>query len=624
MEIELIEIRDFIALYPPFDVLDEEVLNSLPKKLTIRYFRQGSLFPDLDNDTKNLYILRTGAIELRNQYDQLIDKLAEGDIYFNDAYNLDKQNDNSLKGVCIEDTLVYLLEYTELELLKEKSDDFKRQLDQSINKRLRHAVELTQSADMRDLSAMNLEVGGLTDRLPVIIDATTSIKDAAQKMTTEYVSSILITDNNKLTGLLTDKDIRSRCVATGLNYDEPVSRIMSKRLEKVFDTTLLSEALLLMTRNKIHHLPVIKGDSPVGILTTSDVVRHLSANPTLIATDIYKANSVDALTKISARLPELQLQLSLSSATSKHIGEVFSSITDAITSRLLELAEELYGVAPVDYVWTAGGSQARNEQTSHSDQDNALIISDQLKPENEEYFEKLAKFVCDGLNACGYIYCPGDAMASNVQWRQPLKTWMNKFSRWISSPEPKALMLSSIFFDLRPVSGNFSLFDELQKNILEQTKNNEFFISHMVGNALTHQPPLGFFRNFVMVQNDKHKNTLDVKHRGVVPIIDIARVIALDNGIKATNTVERLNEAFKCNALSAEMHDNLIDALEYIGSLRIRHQAKQIHAGLPADNYLPPEELSGLEKNHLKDSFSIIKTMQQFFESRYPGSRMGL
>jgi len=624
MEIELIEIRDFIALYPPFDVLDEEALNSLPRKLTIRYFRQGSFFPDLDKDSKNLYILRTGAIELRNQYDQLIDKLAEGDIYFDDAYNLYNQNDNSFKGLCIEDTLVYLLKYTELELLKEQSDDFKRQLDQSINKRLRHAVELTQSADMRDLSAMNLEVGGLTDRLPVIIDAATSIKDAAHKMTTEFVSSILITDNNKLTGLLTDKDIRSRCVATGLSYDEPVSRIMSKRLEKVFDTTLLSEALLLMTRNKIHHLPVMNGDSPVGVLTTSDVVRHLSANPTLIATDICKANSVDALTKISARLPELQLQLSLSSATSKHIGEVFSSLTDAITSRLLELAEELYGPAPVDYVWAAGGSQARNEQTSHSDQDNALIISDQLKPEYEEYFKKLANFVCDGLHACGYIYCPGDAMASNVQWRQPLKAWMNKFSRWISSPEPKALMLSSIFFDLRPVSGNFSLFYKLQKQILEKTKNNEFFVSHMVGNALTHQPPLGFFRNFVMVQNDKHKNTLDVKHRGIVPIVDIARVIALDNGIKATNTVERLNEAFKCNALSAEMHDNLIDALEYIGSLRIRHQAKLIHAGLPADNYLPPEELSGLEKNHLKDSFSIIKTMQQFFESRYPGSRMGL
>jgi len=126
----------------------------------------------------------------------------------------------------------------------------------------------------------------------------------------------------------------------------------------------------------------------------------------------------------------------------------------------------------------------------------------------------------------------------------------------------------------------------------------------------------------VMVHDDKHKNTLDVKHRGVVPIVDIARVLALDNGLKETNTVDRLDAALACKALSVEMHDNLIDALEYIGSLRIRHQAKQIRAGLSADNYLPIKELSGLEKNHLKDSFSIIKTMHQVFETRYPSSRM--
>ena len=619
MEIELIEIRDFIALHPPFDVLDELALNNLPKKLTIRYFRQGSIFPDLSIKEKKLYVIRTGAIELRNSHEQLVDKLSEGDIYL-----ADNISSKDLNGICIEDTLVYLLDYKDLVILQNQFKGFELQFNQSINERLRHAVELTQSADMRDLSAMKLEVSGLTDRLPVIVDVTTSIQKAAKIMSEQHVSSILVTEKNKLVGLLTDKDLRTRCIAVGLNYNEPVSCVMTTELKTVLDKTLLSEALLLMTRNKIHHLPVLKGVEPIGVLTTSDVIRHLSANPALIATDIYKANSVDALKKISSKLPELQLQLSLSSATAKHIGEVFSSITDAITSRLLVLAEELYGVPPVEYVWTAGGSQARNEQTSHSDQDNALVISDKLIPGQEAYFEKLANFVCDGLDVCGYVYCPGDAMASNTQWRQPLKVWMKNFSHWINSPEPKALMLSSIFFDLRPVYGSFSLFNQLQDAVLEQTKNNELFISHMVGNALTHQPPLGFFKSFVMVQDDKHKNTLDVKHRGIVPIVDIARVIALDNGIKAINTVDRLNAAFKCHALSEEMRDNLIDALEYIGSLRIRHQAKQIRAGLSPDNYLPPDELSGLEKNHLKDSFSIIKTMQQFLESRYPGSRMGL
>lgn len=620
MEIELVEIRDFIAQHSPFDVLDNAALNNLPKDLTIRYFRRGSPFPAPDITNKNLYIIRSGAIEFRDSQDQLIDKLAEGDLYLLECHPAESSketNEGSIGGICAEDTLVYSLPCEKLTHLRQQFELFDRHFNPSINARLRDAVESTHAADMRDLSAMKLEVSGLTDRVPVIVDTALSIQQAAKLMTEEHVSSILVTADNKLAGLLTDRDIRSRCVGQGVNATEPVSRIMTTDLETVTHSTLLADALLLMTRNQIHHLPVLKNNMPIGILTTSDVIRHLTTNPTLVATDIYKANSVEALKKISTRLPELQLQLSLSSATAKHIGEVFSSITDAITCRLLELAEAELGQAPVKYVWAAGGSQARNEQTSHSDQDNALIISNDYKTEHEEYFKRLANFVCDGLDACGYIYCPGNAMASNPEWRQPLKVWSGYFKRWINSPEPKALMLSSIFFDLRSVYGDGSLLESLQSDVLNRTKNNELFTSQMVNNALTHKPPLGFFRNFVMVQDDKHKNTLNVKHRGIVPIVDIARVIALDNGISATNTVERLDAALECKALSREMHDNLIDAMEFIGSLRIRHQARQIRAGLPADNYLPPDELSGLEKSHLKDSFSIIKTMQQFFESRY-------
>ena len=173
MEIELIEIRDFIAQHPPFDVLSDEALNNLPKYLTIRYFRQGSTFPDLTLENKSLYIVRSGAIDIRNQHAQLIDKLAEGDLYLLD------ENSNKLKGICVEDTLVYLLGYEKLELLKNQSDEFSRQFNQSIDERLRHAVKLTQTDDMRDLSAMKLEVNALTVRPPVIVDVLTTIQEAA-------------------------------------------------------------------------------------------------------------------------------------------------------------------------------------------------------------------------------------------------------------------------------------------------------------------------------------------------------------------------------------------------------------------------------------------------------------
>ena len=613
MEIELIEIRDFIMMHQPFDVLDKNALNEITNSLTIKYMRRGSVFSESNEMNEYLYIIRTGAIEFRDNENQLTNKLAEGDIYYSEDK---KQNVEQEQAISVEDTILYLLPIEKLNKFREQNKEFDQHFNQSINERLRTAVELTHTADMRDLSAMKLEVSSLTDRKPVIVDASLSIQNAAQLMTKEQVSSILVTEDDVLKGLLTDKDIRSRCVAQNLSFTQPVSSIMTTDLVTVGHNTLLSEALLAMTRKQVQHLPIIKKHVPIGILTSSDIVRHLTTSPTLIATDIYKAHTIKALKKISVRLPELQLQLSLSSATAKHIGEVFSSITDAITCRLIELAEIELGVAPVKYVWAAGGSQARNEQTSHSDQDNALIMSDEYNDEHADYFKALANFVCDGLNDCGYVYCPGNAMASNDEWRQPIKRWHSYFSNWISEPEPKSLMLSSIFFDLRPVYGETSLFDELQSKMLSKTKSNQLFISHMIGNALTHKPPLGFFRNFLMVQNDKHKNALNIKLRGIVPIVDIARVVALKYGLKETNTIDRLYAASECKGISSEMHGNLIDALEFISSLRIRHQAEQIRKGIDADNYLPIEELSGLEKSHLKDSFDIIKTMQQFFESR--------
>jgi CBS domain-containing protein len=297
-------------------------------------------------------------------------------------------------------------------------------------------------------------------------------------------------------------------------------------------------------------------------------------------------------------------------------------ITDAITCRLLKLAEQTLGEPPVPYVWLAGGSQGRHEQTSHSDQDNALFIDDRVESGDDEYFAALSKYVSDGLNACGYVYCPGNAMATNPEWRQPVSVWNKYFENWIKRPDKRALMLASIFFDLRPIYGESALYESVQTDMLSMASNDQIFIAHMVSNALSHRPPIGFFRNFVLIHDKEHANTLDVKHRGIVPIVDIARVYALSGGIVAINTTERLQAACETGAMSQEMSQNLIDALEYISTLRNQHQVERIRHGQAADNFLDPESLSGLERSHLKDSFAIIKSMQEVLEHRYQAGRI--
>lgn len=615
MEIELVEIRDFIAQYHPFDLLDIDQLNELTPKLEIRYIRRGDNFPPKGNKVSCLYILRTGALELRGPDDKLIGKLGEGDIYTTECQLIDFNK--SPTHIILEDSLIYQLPCTELKALFEKSEEFKHHFEADMTARLEKAAKYNNRDADVGFATMTIEIGELVKKKPVLLDVSASVQQAAMAMSENKVSSIMLTQNEKLVGILTDRDLRRRCVAKALDVRLPVTKIMSSDLITMRSDDLVLHALMTMTKSHINHLPVVDDDRIIGMLTASDLTRHSSSNPAFMTSQIRKSQSLEELQKILQRLPSLQQTLANSGVTARHVGETISCITDVLTTRLIELTQDDIGPEPVPFVWVSGGSQARHEQSSHSDQDNALILSDDVTEQDMPYFSELARRVCNGLDACGFVHCPGYAMAMNEKWCQPYAVWKKYFTDWIETPDPMALMLSSIFFDLRPVHGNKKLHKKLHRKILELTAKNSLFIAHMVTNALTHKPPIGFFRTFVLIHDGEHDNTFDIKHRGIVPITDIARVLALAEGINKVNTTERLQALSETKSMSREMSVNLLDALEFIANLRIKHQASQIRKNIPPDNYLPPNKLSSLERKHLKDSFSVIKDAQEAMEKRY-------
>lgn len=621
MDIELVEIRDFLASHPPFDQLPEEALEKLPKAMNIRYFRRGSHFPPTDADQSYLYVVRQGAVEMRDAEGELVSKLGEGDMCTFPCQ--EDSPDAPFAGTTVEDTLVYLLACDELNKTKADNDDFREHFDQTVSQRLRKALQHMKEPPGLANNLMTMDIGELTSGKVIQVSPDASIQDVARMMSESRVSSVMVMENNKLEGMVTLRDLRSRVLAVGLPYDRPVREIMTENLHLIDHNTPAFQALIAMTRLNVHHLPVVDGEKVVGVLTTTDLVRHQSANAVYLVGDVYKAKDVTTLAQIGERVPELQVHLVATGATAEHVGQAVTAVTSAITRRLLQLAEEQFGEPPVPYCWVACGSQARREQTSHGDQDNGLIISNEMEPEHDEYFAALAKFVCDGLDACGYYYCPGDVMATNPKWRQPLRVWRRYFNDWIDKPDPMSLMLSSVFFDMRAVGGDESLFQRLQPIVLEKSKSNRIFLAYLVSNALKHRPPLGFFRNFVLISGGDHSKTFDLKHRGIVPIIDLARVFALSSGLNEINTIHRLESAAKTTAVSRDGAANLVDAFEFVSTLRVQHQVRQIRSGIQPDNYISPDELSPLERSHLKDAFSLIATMQEALGQRYQTERFG-
>ena len=239
-----------------------------------------------------------------------------------------------------------------------------------------------------------------------------------------------------------------------------------------------------------------------------------------------------------------------------------------------------------------------------------MILQDGLSERQLAYFEPFAQFVSEGLHTCGYVYCPGDMMATNPRWRQPLSVWQEYFDWWIKSPSKEAQLLASVMFDLRPIGGDETLFEGLKSETLSKAAANSIFTAHMASNALTQATPLGLLKGLVTIRSGEHRNTIDLKLNGVVPVVDLARMYALQGQLEAVNTRARLSAAIATGIVSDSGGRDLLDAYDLVAQTRLAHQATLIKAGKAPDNFVSPVSLSDFERSHLRDAFVVIKTMQ--------------
>ncbi len=608
MEIEDLEIIDFFKSTLPLDSATPEQLESLITKTQVAYRRKGHVLtikPDF------LYLIRKGAVLIEDENEMLFSILDEHQ-WFGCSPGLLLYTHS-----CQEDTLYYRIDkkyFYELFANNATIENFF--LEANLRASLKSQNIIKQNSL---LSNSVLSMSRANDAY--LVDKQSSIKQVAELMSQNNVTSAIVTDKDRLCGIVTDRAFCTKVVATGIDVNKSIDEIMSPDPISIAHYKSGVEAMLLMANARIRHLPIVKNKQVVGVITAADLLRKQSHNVVFLINEILVSNTTEELEKISSQVP-LLLQHSYESNMDEHdITYSVSSVGRSINQQLLKQAEELLGEPPIPYAWVVAGSLARSEQIAHSDQDNLLILSDDYQEAlHGEYFAKLAQYVSDGLNACGYVYCPGDVMATNDKWRQPFSVWKSYFKKWITSPEPKALMYASIFFDLKCIYGDTQLLDNLLTDVFEMTAHNTIFQSHMAANALHYTPPLGFFRNFMLDKNGVNKKSLDLKRKGVVPIVDVARVYALSHGIRSVNTQDRLRELSDVGGISRSGANDLIEAYKFINSVRIKHQRRQIKSNQSADNFVLTQEISSLDKKHLKDAFGIVADAQSAMGSRYQTS----
>ena len=597
MTAELEPVLAFLETVHPYDTLPRDELASVARSFRRMEFRAGMLIYVFNTPIGGLYLIKQGAVEITDGNGGLVSLLGPRNSF--GERGLMRGGIAVTQAKATETSIILVLPAPTFTRLIETYPAFARFFNRKRGERATTDIATQKVAD-------------LIARKPLSCSAPTPVVEAARIMRDAHVSSLGVVDaQEKLLGIVTVRDMSNKVLADGLPPETPVGAIMTADPVTLPPTALGSDILHIMLERRIGHLPIAEDGRFVGMITQTDLTRFQAVSSAVLIRDVVSSETVAEMAAVTARIPQLLVQLVDAHQSHDVVTRLITDIADAVTRRLLAMAERKLGPPPVPYLWLACGSQGRQEQTGVSDQDNCLILDDAVTEEQMPYFHEMAKIVSDGLNACGYVYCPGEMMATNPRWCQPARVWRSYFRGWIDTPNPEAQMLASVMFDLRPIGGAaVGLFQELQRSVLAIAAENAIFVAHMVVNSLKHAPPLGLLRGFATIRSGEHRNHIDMKMNGVVPVTDLARVFALQSRAGAVNTRARILAAEAKGALSATTARDLVEAYDLIAATRLENQAQLIKSGRTPDNYLAPADLSDFERSHLRDAFVVVRTVQ--------------
>ena len=610
-------IQSFLVKIDPFDRLPSSVVETIANSIKIKYLVEGEVigFSALC-EQRYLYIIRTGAIEQRTPLGELRARLGEEDQFGFTFLQPLAHSEDGYQAEAIEDSLLYLIPHKVLKDVCESHPEFEDYFAAKANIRLSSAIN--QVARKEDKGLFFRTVGEIASENISIVDVDDSIKDVAREMCGKQRSSCaVVMKNNEIAGLVTDRDMTRSVVAAGIDTGMPISMVMTPNPVLVESSSKVIEAISLMLQYNIRCLPVVNDRKVVGLLTTTHLVHNHRTQSLFLIQKIKYTSSISALAALKEERETIFQALVESGVSAEIQGRVMSTIMDAFTRRIIQLSEELLGPPPCDYAWIVAGSHARNEVHMLSDQDSALVLSDDVSDEQKAYFMHLAMKVCNGLAACGYPLCDGKYMAATPKWCQPISVWKDYYSKWVSSPEYSKLLSISVFLEVRSIYGNRDYVEQIQQHLHDCIQKSGRFIPALVRDAIETQPPLSIFNSLVLEKGGENTNTLNIKKYALNLIIDLARIFSLSAGGSLTGTEERFRYAAEHGTLSEDSSQNIIGAYRFLIQVRFRHQLNAILSNRVPNNNISPDEFSSFERKHLKDAFKIISELQDVAKLKF-------
>ncbi|MFL5861523.1 MAG: putative nucleotidyltransferase substrate binding domain-containing protein, partial [Solirubrobacteraceae bacterium] len=461
-------------------------------------------------------------------------------------------------------------------------------------------------------------VGSFVRGEPAVCGPQTTIREAAQMMGAEPGTAVVVDLGEAGWGILTDRDVRVKVVAGGLSGDEPVTAAMSAPAYTTTTDRRAGDVLAEMFERGLRHFPVVSSTGAIiGVVDDADLVALRTRSSFYLRQRIATARSDEELVTMSRELRPMVISLHDARVAAANVMAVYAVCVDALTRRLLELTLERRGGIDTEFAWLALGSQARREALPSSDVDSAIVWFDAPEGHGHDSEDDIrsqllavARDVTGGMRACGLRTDENGVNADAPSFVRSVASWQHAARSWMSDPtQEKALILTSVIADNRPVWGVHT--GTPVADTFRLASSYPRLLRMLARFALSHRPPTRRFRGLVVEHGGDHPGKLDLKHGGMIPILDLARWGAMAAGVTSATTPERLRVAGEAGTLAPEDTHTLRDAFELINNLRLEHQVAQIREGRRADDHVDPEELSPLMRVQLRQAFRAVATIQK-------------
>ncbi|MCG3809977.1 MULTISPECIES: DUF294 nucleotidyltransferase-like domain-containing protein [Psychrobacter] len=633
---------------PPFDVLSLAERQSIRKNTQIRYLAKNENLTA--EELQYLYVVIKGQIEQLFD-DEFVasylgsnhsDHLNNND-WFDSRRLPESLTENSSNTEALqtyqfraaEDTLLLQVAGSAVDKISTQNHLVRQMLSDKLPERLKALQQRRNNKpivsasynDQQEVQQIMLQPVIDVNLLPVhIVNANNSLYEAASIMTKAGLKHVLVQPLNHLKnegevqygtghllGILTDTDI---CRAVSDHQDPattPCQRYANFNLRTIKAGDEIGDALLTMTRYRIHRLPVIdQNGDVVGILGQSDMLAHIGHHSQLISIQIEQAkdlSSLDTAVELIGRYIRAQHQN----------GVKIGNISRMVQTLNAQVFTKLWQLIVPDEVMTntcliVMGSEGRGEQIMRTDQDNALILRDgYTHPELAEFADTFNQNLAD----LGYPLCDGNIMMTNPMWRQPLKQFNAQIGLWFRNTDPMHGIYLSAILDGEYVCGDESLLTQVRQHLkVAHRQSDPMFVRQFARAALQFGDVNQWWQKFVPLLGGKSgSEDIDLKKAGIFPLVHGIRTLALENDILALpSSKNRLKALVQARALTQERADTLLEALEFF-------MAQRLSVALSTDDkharQVNPMTLTALERDLLKECLAVVKSFKNQLRQHY-------